>query len=580
MGGKSTLHSAVLKDDTQSVSSSFDLHSWQGLTHVLKTAKEYLTDPTEYASFRNLVLQYAQQGGDVEVKKHIDAIIATFKKEESVQVPEAPIVHEEQEVAQEVHEVQEEGLSDVTEEKQETFVRGGRRTRPVFGTPQEPSTREVDDVVPPEPVPPVIEQQSVRAVPITKIIEEKSEPSIPPSEVVVPVEAEPLPDVPKTLEEYKARITEIKRAVHDRIGNPVSLMGSKDGNGKKYMSALLVALKATGAGSTGNAASAMHDLEEVFSVLMEDVELPSEERVPEGVNSDIEDVVMSAPVQDAHRAPLIEEVAEESIVVPIPEVIPEEDIDQGLDEQVILEPIAEVNIDKDVPNEVSQSVEIPIEETVSTEVVPEDINEEISQAPHNDIPPIRNESFHDSFQKTDEAISAVVGSIHKTNPLTDSDPLASVLVGEADGYDKWSHNSGKEAQEEISKILQTENAHENNESSDTVEKSHEQQSELSSPRITTALNKLLQEWSVFSGSGLFGMGPDGLEHPLYMELAPLSMGEVVAGRWEKSDPKTLRSIKEYIDAWRHEQGVTYMMNETFEHYLRRVVQRIQKRQMR
>lgn len=574
MGGKSTLHSAVLKDDTQSVSPSFDLHSWQGLTHVLKTAKEYLTDPSEYASFRNLVLQYAQQGGDVEVKKHIDAVIATFKKEESVQVPEAPIVHEEKEAVQkeqEVPEELEEPLSGIIEEKQETFVRGGRRTRPVFGAPQEPSVREVGDVVPPEPVSPAVEQQSARAVPITKIIEEKSEPSLPSSEVV-PVEAEPLPDVPKTLEEYKARITEIKRIVHDRIGNPVSLMGNKDGSGKKYMSALLIALKATGAGGAGNAVSAMHDLEEVFSTLMKEVEVPSDERIPEsGVAPDGgNDVDTPAPLVPVEESTPLD--------VPVDDVVSPSPLNVETTEQEVHEPVPEMNTQDERVEDVAQTPVVAIEEAVPNQNVPEAEKPEPEQ--RTDIISTRSASFQDSFQKTDEAISAVVGSVHKTNPLADPNPLASTLVSESDGYDKWSRNPKKEAQEEISKILEGDKGQSTNESSDSDESSYEQQSELSSPRITTALNKLLQEWNVFSGSGLFGMGPDGLEHPLYMELAPLSMGEVVAGRWEKSDPKTLRSIKEYIDAWRHEQGVTYMMNETFEHYLRRVVQRIQKRQMR
>jgi hypothetical protein len=104
------------------------------------------------------------------------------------------------------------------------------------------------------------------------------------------------------------------------------------------------------------------------------------------------------------------------------------------------------------------------------------------------------------------------------------------------------------------------------------------QADLMSPDITVALNQLLGEWSIFAGSGLFGIGPGGAEHPLYKSLANLSMGEVVAGRWEKATPDLRRTIKDYVDAWRHEQGVAYNPTETFEHYLRRVVHRILRRQ--
>ena len=45
-----------------------------------------------------------------------------------------------------------------------------------------------------------------------------------------------------------------------------------------------------------------------------------------------------------------------------------------------------------------------------------------------------------------------------------------------------------------------------------------------------------------------------------------------------ADPKIVKVIKQYVDAWHHEQGIIFTLNETFEHYLRRVVQRIVKRQ--
>jgi hypothetical protein len=105
-----------------------------------------------------------------------------------------------------------------------------------------------------------------------------------------------------------------------------------------------------------------------------------------------------------------------------------------------------------------------------------------------------------------------------------------------------------------------------------------QQSELVSPRITQALHELLHEWNIFSSSGFLGMGPSGAEHPLYIRLAPLTMGEIITGRYEGADRKVNNIIHDYVNAWRHEQGIAYTPNETFEHYLRRVVLRIQKRQ--
>ena len=105
-----------------------------------------------------------------------------------------------------------------------------------------------------------------------------------------------------------------------------------------------------------------------------------------------------------------------------------------------------------------------------------------------------------------------------------------------------------------------------------------QQVDLFTPTITKALTELLHEWDIFAGSGFLGIGPAGIEHPLFQKLASVGMSEVLSGRWEGSNPKITREIKMYVDAWRHEQAVAYSANETFEHYLRRVIQKILKRQ--
>jgi hypothetical protein len=77
---------------------------------------------------------------------------------------------------------------------------------------------------------------------------------------------------------------------------------------------------------------------------------------------------------------------------------------------------------------------------------------------------------------------------------------------------------------------------------------------------------------------MFGMGPGGREHPLYRKLSTLTMAAILGGRWEKSSMEERQSIKDYVNAWRHEQGISYNPSETFEQYLRRVVSRIIKRQ--
>jgi hypothetical protein len=92
--------------------------------------------------------------------------------------------------------------------------------------------------------------------------------------------------------------------------------------------------------------------------------------------------------------------------------------------------------------------------------------------------------------------------------------------------------------------------------------------------VDTGLEQLLSEWSLFKKSGLFGTGPKGRQHPLFATLAPLSLGMIIAGRFDGVTPEIRQSISDYMNGWRYEQGITFENEETFEHYLRRVIRHI------
>jgi hypothetical protein len=94
---------------------------------------------------------------------------------------------------------------------------------------------------------------------------------------------------------------------------------------------------------------------------------------------------------------------------------------------------------------------------------------------------------------------------------------------------------------------------------------------LMADKVTSGLKQLLSEWKLFKSSGIFGTGPGGIEHPLYQELAHLSMAAVIAGRYESATADIKQSITDYMNGWRYEEGIVHEHGETFEHYLRRVV---------
>jgi hypothetical protein len=92
--------------------------------------------------------------------------------------------------------------------------------------------------------------------------------------------------------------------------------------------------------------------------------------------------------------------------------------------------------------------------------------------------------------------------------------------------------------------------------------------------VDTGLEQLLAEWVIFKKSGLFGTGPRGREHPLFKTLATLAIPIILAGRYDGATPEIRQSITDYMNGWRYEQGIIYEQDETFEHYLRRVIHHI------
>ncbi|MFZ2252795.1 MAG: hypothetical protein WAW13_01315 [Minisyncoccia bacterium] len=535
MGGNSTSHGAVLSDKKTQQSGAFDLQSWQGLTALLKTGKEALHDPVEYAAFRNLVLQYAQHGGDIELKQKILDAVKNFK--------ETPV----QDTPSEVTTAQ--NTTEISEKKTEPNVAhtdtpknasapvsvSTRRLLPRFEENIKKENLKSTTFVPKE------NSSSIQDTPLTpQSVEELTTPQpalrVEP-EIVVPVPT-PVPPAPRmpeptqpeatpityTIDNHKSRITEIKKSVHSLFGNPAALMNLHNGVGQIYMKALLLAMKATDPGSDENADLRMSELEVAYKALVSEGEMTqTQERAP------VEIVKEEIPVPEA--LPKVEEPAIE--VTPVPEVAELTEIEP---ESIPVEaPVSVIHEEKEEPKpEIKHSAQHTLDQLSSRAVeerklsaVPEKIfteQKEVRSVPlQSDTPEIEPLKVQQDLPKTYVPRVSVVDRSRTTEMET-------------------------------------------------------KQSELVSEEISAALKKLLHDWSIFEGSGLFGIGPGGIDHPLYQKLAPLSMGEVIAGRWEKSDPKITKTIKEYVDAWRHEQGIAYTINETFEHYLRRVIQRILKRQ--
>ena len=100
--------------------------------------------------------------------------------------------------------------------------------------------------------------------------------------------------------------------------------------------------------------------------------------------------------------------------------------------------------------------------------------------------------------------------------------------------------------------------------------------DLMTPDITVGLSQLLAEWQIFKGSGLFGMGPGGIDHPLYVNIKDSSMLSIMNGTFSGATSEIQQSINDYVNGWRYEQSIVPQHSETFEHFLRRVVRKVLK----
>jgi len=92
--------------------------------------------------------------------------------------------------------------------------------------------------------------------------------------------------------------------------------------------------------------------------------------------------------------------------------------------------------------------------------------------------------------------------------------------------------------------------------------------------VDEGLDQLLSMWPIFKKSGLFGTGPKGSQHPLYLKISELQIPLLLAGRFEGATQEIKQSITDYMNGWRYEQGIIYTQGETFDHYLRRVIRHI------
>ncbi len=352
------------------------------------------------------------------------------------------------------------------------------------------------------------------------------------------------------------RIRSIKSAVNDRIGNPVNLVDVDNGMGREYMSALLEAMKLLSSASVEESNKAMNRLETVYTQVLMLLDTIDEQKqaatIPVALTSIpapvvtpiIAQITPVIPVMAHVSAPVVAQASPVERVTPVARIIPSiPEVSQATTTEFA---IRSKVVDK------PQTVATPVSgwgtsDTVDT-LKPVSIQEDISSVATRVTPP---------DQTTVNRLS--------TPP---AEPLRQALENNVPSYQPEAVQSVTEQAAPLRSLSELKTADEVS----AIEAM--QNNPLFTKDVDAGLEQLLGEWSIFKKSGLFGTGPKGREHPLYVKINAMHLPLILAGRFEGSTQEIKQSITDYMNGWRYEQGIVYDQGETLDQYLRRVIRHI------
>ncbi len=396
-------------------------------------------------------------------------------------------------------------------------------------------------------------------------------------------------DVPTDTAFTLERIREIKRLVNESVGNPVNLVDIDNQVGRAYMAALLAAMQSVN-GETGRAGTAeMQKLEAVFK----DVQNLLQNKSHSGTSTQVE-----SKVPEDQAAPLatdsqVDEVDNHASGIPDPVAEPVQQPEpqpvSAAQPKTATEPQSEINttsnqsVDSDnTSDESSDLIDVtPHSITGDADVTDgqqSEVSKEVEWQPEpltdtsNDTGASLDTSPVLEIEETDNNVEQFPGSVKGsvgTHPLSAAaeskvSEAPSVSNSAAQGNGVKTHSVAEELDHSIDSQLKSLDAKAAAQNAYTGDPLH-------APEVDRGLQQLLMEWSLFKSSGLFGTGPNGVEHPLFKKLAPVMINDILLSKFEGARPEIIQSITDYMNGWRYEQGIVYTSGETFETYLRRVI---------
>ncbi len=334
------------------------------------------------------------------------------------------------------------------------------------------------------------------------------------------------------------RIKEIKKEVNALVGNPVNLIDVHNEIGREYMNALLDAMKKNNGGAPEELQEAMLRLENAYTEVKKVIACTADQTLP-----------ASAPDEQS---------TQEKSQSPTP-VESDNQTKQSNPEPVLhKEELAPNSVSNPVTATASTDQESGFASVHQTHIATkEDVSSDTS-APTTSVP---------------SQVSSVISS-SKASAVSDTSKISPMSDASKEEVSDTNTMMSVAKQKQIKDLMLAKKQEAATTQQQRKEAEIASMDPLMTPEVTDGLKQLLSEWSLFKSSGLFGTGPSGIDHPLYKQLSKLNMTAIVAGRFEGASPQIKRSITDYMNGWRYEEGILQEQGELFEHYLRRVIKHI------
>ncbi|MEM9336936.1 MAG: hypothetical protein AAGA35_03715 [Patescibacteria group bacterium] len=500
--------------NSSSPGGGYDLNTQAGVMAVLSAVRNSSLGPEEKNELRDLVFMYANGGGDQEIKTQLEAKLSSLSlapaSTSAAPAEPAPV---------------QAGLGQARPAPGFTSAGSIPTPPPPPAAPAaQPPTPEPATPPPPTPEPPA---------PVASPTPTPEPPQAPPEPVAAAPTPAPAPPANSNLD----RIREIKAAVNQRVGNPVNLVDINNEVGREYMNALLEAMKKINGGGAGEVDAAMSRLESAFSAVNTAIDqappastkpIPKEQaeavKEPEQLPQSFQSTTPPPPAAEPISPPPSPSPTVQSPVQPAASKPPEPvQPGSGFTQPGALKSLAdEVRLERNDSPEVTPQSQSQPSPTVQPPVPPP------PPAPTNTTPPPPPPAAVPTATSQPESAAAATPAPKIPVQPAESTPEKKVAINDP----------------------------------------------LMTPEIASGLDQLLSEWSLFKSSGLFGTGPHGREHPLFLKLANETVTNILAGRYDGAKPEIKQSVTDYMNGWRYEQGIVYEPGETFEHYLRRVIRHI------